>query len=85
MDLRFRHGMHALEMHLLFADLDKVDAELEEDLESSCSSLGRIDRMAWYEVERKATALESCRQGGPNVMKVYGKRLEMKAIGDQRI
>ncbi len=37
--------MHALEMHLLFVDLGKVGTELRVDLESSCSSLGRIVRI----------------------------------------
>lgn len=54
MDLRFRHGIQALDMHLLFADRGKVGTELRVDVESSCSSLGRIVRIMWDVVERKA-------------------------------
>lgn len=32
-DLRFRHGIQALEMHLLLADLGKVGTELIVDVE----------------------------------------------------
>ena len=53
LDLRLRHGIHALEMHLRFADLDRVGGKLRADAESFRSSLGRIVRIAWYEVERK--------------------------------
>ena len=33
LDLRFRHGIHALEMHLLLADLGKVETGLKVDVE----------------------------------------------------
>ena len=40
-------------MHLRFADLGRVGGKLRADAESFRSSLGRIVRMAWYEMERK--------------------------------
>ena len=54
LDLRFRHGIHALEIHLRFADLGREGTELRADVESSCSSLGRIVRIAWNVVEKRA-------------------------------
>lgn len=49
-------------MHLRFADLGRVRGKLRAVVESSCSSLGGIVRIAWCEVERKCAASESCRR-----------------------
>ena len=55
LDLRLRHGIHALEMHLLFEDLGRAGAELNGDVESSCSSFGRIVRIARCNGKKAAT------------------------------
>ena len=44
-DLRLRHGMQALEMHLLFAALETTGIGWRLEEGSFCSSLGRIVRM----------------------------------------
>ena len=53
LDLRLRHGMHALEMHLLFEDLGRAGTELNVDVESTCSSFGRIVRIVGGVMERR--------------------------------
>ena len=44
-DLRFRHGMHALDIHLLFADFGSSGTTSRLDEESVPSSLGLIVRI----------------------------------------
>ena len=45
--------MHALEMHLLFEDLGRAGTELKVDVESTCSSFGRIVRIMGGVMERR--------------------------------
>ena len=53
LDLRLRHGIHALEMHLRFEDLGRAGTELNVDVESTCSSFGRIVRIVGVVMERR--------------------------------
>lgn len=62
-------------MHLLFVDLGRVGTEVRVDVESSCSSLGRIVRIAWcVEQGRSVGQLQT----SPSTsMEVYVKRVKL--------
>ena len=45
-DLRFLHGIHALDIHFLFVALEASGTALGSSIGSSCSFLGRIARIS---------------------------------------